>query len=156
MCRQAKAHLQYGAQPFKQRFRCRCQQVTGPTEHNYRFAVRETNEKVVQRILGAYPKDCGMCRWKPIGQCVSVQTLTGKGQSPSGTLSSAYPAHTPNILACAFGNEMWRIPSGENRQGLKPTVTLFVSRQNINTDATLELRESFVPRIIESVEEKPF
>ena len=27
----------------------------------------------------------------------------------------------------------------------KPTVTLFVSRQNINTDATLELRESFVP-----------
>lgn len=38
----------------------------------------------------------------------------------------------------------------------KPTVTLFVSRQNINTDATLELRESFVPRIIESVEEKPF
>jgi predicted NACHT family NTPase len=38
----------------------------------------------------------------------------------------------------------------------KPTVTLFVSRQNINTDATLELRESFVPRIIESVEKKPF
>ena len=38
----------------------------------------------------------------------------------------------------------------------KPTVTLFVTRQNINTDATLELRESFVPRIIESVEEKPF
>jgi hypothetical protein len=35
-------------------------------------------------------------------------------------------------------------------------VTLFVSRQNINTDATLELRESFVPRIIESVEKKPF
>ncbi len=38
----------------------------------------------------------------------------------------------------------------------KPTVTLFVSRQNINTDATLELRESFVPRIVESVEERPF
>ena len=38
----------------------------------------------------------------------------------------------------------------------KPTVTLFVSRQNINTDATLELRESFVPKIIESVEQKPF
>jgi hypothetical protein len=38
----------------------------------------------------------------------------------------------------------------------KPTVTLFASRQNINTDATLELRESFVPRIIESVEKKPF
>lgn len=38
----------------------------------------------------------------------------------------------------------------------KPTVTLFVTRQNINTDATLELRESFVPRIIESVEKKPF
>ncbi len=38
----------------------------------------------------------------------------------------------------------------------KPTVTLFVSRQNINTDATLELRESFVPRIIESVEKQPF
>lgn len=38
----------------------------------------------------------------------------------------------------------------------KPTVTLFVTRQNINTDATLELRESFIPRIIESVEKKPF
>ena len=38
----------------------------------------------------------------------------------------------------------------------KPTVTLFVTRQNINTDATLELRESFVPRIIESVEKQPF
>lgn len=38
----------------------------------------------------------------------------------------------------------------------KPTVTLFVSRQNINTDATLELRESFVPRIVESVEKQPF
>jgi hypothetical protein len=38
----------------------------------------------------------------------------------------------------------------------KPTVTLFVSRQNINTDATLELRESFVPRIVESVEKRPF
>jgi hypothetical protein len=42
------------------------------------------------------------------------------------------------------------------REVQKPTVTLFVSRQNINTDATLELRESFVPRIIESVEKKPF
>jgi hypothetical protein len=38
----------------------------------------------------------------------------------------------------------------------KPTVTLFVTRQNINTDATLELQESFVPKIIESVEKKPF
>lgn len=38
----------------------------------------------------------------------------------------------------------------------KPTVTLFVSRQNLNTDATLELRESFVPRIVESVEKRPF
>jgi hypothetical protein len=43
-----------------------------------------------------------------------------------------------------------------NGEVQKPTVTLFVSRQNINTDATLELRESFVPRIIESVEKKPF
>jgi len=38
----------------------------------------------------------------------------------------------------------------------KPQITILISRQNLNTDATLELRESFVPRIVESVQKKPF
>jgi hypothetical protein len=38
----------------------------------------------------------------------------------------------------------------------KPQVTLFVSRKNVNTDASLELRESFIPRIMKSLEKKPF
>lgn len=38
----------------------------------------------------------------------------------------------------------------------KPEVQMFISRQNLNTDATLVLRESFVPRIVESLEKRPF
>ena len=38
----------------------------------------------------------------------------------------------------------------------KPQVTLFVSRKNVNTDASLELRESFIPKIMKSLEKKPF
>jgi len=38
----------------------------------------------------------------------------------------------------------------------KPEITIFITRQNLNTDYQLELRESFIPRIVESVEKKPF
>lgn len=38
----------------------------------------------------------------------------------------------------------------------KPEVTLFVTRQNLNTEYQLELRKSFIPKIIRSVEKKPF
>jgi len=38
----------------------------------------------------------------------------------------------------------------------KPVIDIFMSRQNLHTDYKLELRESFLPKIIESVEKKPF
>jgi hypothetical protein len=38
----------------------------------------------------------------------------------------------------------------------KPEITIFITRQNLSTDYQLELRESFIPRIVESVEKKPF
>lgn len=38
----------------------------------------------------------------------------------------------------------------------KPEITIFITRQNLNTDYNLELEESFVPKIVESVEKKPF
>lgn len=38
----------------------------------------------------------------------------------------------------------------------KPEILIFISRTNLNQDAPLVLRESFVPRIVKSVESKPF
>lgn len=38
----------------------------------------------------------------------------------------------------------------------KPEVTLFIARQNLETGYTLELRKSFVPKVVQSVEKKPF
>ena len=38
----------------------------------------------------------------------------------------------------------------------KPELEIFMSRQNLRADEGLELRDSFLPRIIESVEKKPF
>ena len=38
----------------------------------------------------------------------------------------------------------------------KPEITIFITRQNLSTDYELELRESFVPKIVKSVEKKPF
>ena len=38
----------------------------------------------------------------------------------------------------------------------KPVIDIFMSRQNLDTDYNLELRESFLPKIVESVEKKPF
>lgn len=38
----------------------------------------------------------------------------------------------------------------------KPNVTFFISRQRPKTDEALELKASFTPRIVESVESAPF
>jgi len=38
----------------------------------------------------------------------------------------------------------------------KPEITIFVTRQNLNPEYDLELRESFIPKIVESAKEKPF
>lgn len=38
----------------------------------------------------------------------------------------------------------------------KPQVTMFINRQNLNTDAGLVLKQSFIPKIVESVEKKVF
>jgi hypothetical protein len=38
----------------------------------------------------------------------------------------------------------------------KPEITIFITRQNLHTDYQLDLRESFIPKIVESVEKKPF
>jgi hypothetical protein len=38
----------------------------------------------------------------------------------------------------------------------KPEVAVFITRQNLNKAYDLELRESFLPKILESVESAPF
>ncbi len=38
----------------------------------------------------------------------------------------------------------------------KPEITIFITRQNLETNYELTLRESFIPRIIDSVERRPF
>jgi hypothetical protein len=38
----------------------------------------------------------------------------------------------------------------------KPEITIFITRQNLGTEYVLELKESFIPKIIKSVEKKPF
>ena len=38
----------------------------------------------------------------------------------------------------------------------KPVIDIFMRRQNLHADYKLELRESFLPKIVESVEKKPF
>jgi len=38
----------------------------------------------------------------------------------------------------------------------KPEITMFITRQNLNTDYNLELRESFIPKIIKTVDKRPF
>jgi hypothetical protein len=38
----------------------------------------------------------------------------------------------------------------------KPEVAVFISRQNLNKQYDLELKESFLPKIVESVEHPPF
>lgn len=38
----------------------------------------------------------------------------------------------------------------------KPEVTVYIARQNLNDRYQLELKESFLLKIVESVEEEPF
>lgn len=38
----------------------------------------------------------------------------------------------------------------------KPEVAVFITRQNLNKAYELELKESFLPKIIESIEHEPF
>jgi hypothetical protein len=38
----------------------------------------------------------------------------------------------------------------------KPEITIFITRQNLDTDYSLVLRESFIPKIVKSVQNKPF
>jgi hypothetical protein len=38
----------------------------------------------------------------------------------------------------------------------KPDVAVFISRQNLNKAYELELKESFIPKILEAVEAEPF
>ena len=38
----------------------------------------------------------------------------------------------------------------------KPEITIFITRQNLGTEYVLELKESFIPKILKSVEKKPF
>lgn len=37
----------------------------------------------------------------------------------------------------------------------RPEVTIFVTRQNLREDVQIELRESFIPRIVESADHGP-
>lgn len=48
--------------------------------------------------------------------------------------------------------------AGEDVKGnvQKPELQIFMGRQNLSANAKLELRESFLPRIVDSVEKKPF
>ena len=38
----------------------------------------------------------------------------------------------------------------------KPEITVYISRENLNKSYQLELKESFLPKIVESVEKPPF
>ena len=38
----------------------------------------------------------------------------------------------------------------------KPEITILITRQNLNTDYNLDLRKSFIPEIVKSVEKTPF
>jgi len=38
----------------------------------------------------------------------------------------------------------------------KPEIPIFMDMENLNTDYRLELKESFLPKIVESLEKKPF
>ncbi len=38
----------------------------------------------------------------------------------------------------------------------KPSISIVVTRQNLNQDYVLELQESFIPQIINAIDKKPF
>ena len=38
----------------------------------------------------------------------------------------------------------------------KPEIQIYITKQNLTPKYQLELKESFLPKIVESIEEKPF
>ena len=63
------------------------------------------------------------------------------------------------VAAPAEAQERRRLVLGEfevEGKVQKPEITIFITRQNLDTEFKLELKESFIPRIVESVEKKPF
>jgi hypothetical protein len=59
--------------------------------------------------------------------------------------------------ALAEGGRVVRIEGTVIRGKIqKPEVMMLITRQNLNTTYRLELRESFLPKVIESVNDKPF
>ena len=63
------------------------------------------------------------------------------------------------LVPGAVGAEELRFEDGATiitGEVLKPEVTVLVSRENLNKAYDLELKESFLDKIIESVEHAPF
>jgi hypothetical protein len=64
-------------------------------------------------------------------------------------------------VASALGAEAQAVPPSigpiEVKVKIKPPdIKLLMSIENLNTDYRLELKESFLPKIVESLEKKPF
>jgi hypothetical protein len=69
-------------------------------------------------------------------------------------------------LLAAFAMPLSASAQSENRHVLegkqvigdvhKPNVMVVITRQNLNEDYEVQLRESFLPQIVESVERGPF
>lgn len=71
-------------------------------------------------------------------------------------------------LITSIGLALWTNPAEAARRRIsfeateievevqKPEVAVFISRENLHKNYRLELRESFIPKIIDSVERAPF
>ncbi len=67
------------------------------------------------------------------------------------------------IIALAASSAAFAAPGGalnfnEKISGVvqKPTIDIVLSRQNLEPKYTLVLKESFLPKILESINQKPF
>jgi hypothetical protein len=87
---------------------------------------------------------CRIKRWKSVGWLVIQYILVFVGLVLAA--STAY-AQTRRLV--------FEEISVEGRVQ-KPVIDIFMRRQNLHTDYKLELRESFLPKILESLEKKPF
>jgi hypothetical protein len=63
-----------------------------------------------------------------------------------------------SILGTAAAQSRRLVLTEEKIEGKiqKPEITIFITRQNLNSNYNLVLDESFVPKILESAERKPF
>ena len=92
---------------------------------------------------------------------MKASTTTGSGKT-GAALRTLERSRRRTIVALASGPARAQsrrlILTEEKIEGKiqKPEITIFITRQNLNTDYNLELKESFVPKIVESVERKPF